>query len=205
MKKINLILLTFALLAATAISATAQTKIATVDMKKVFNGYWKKKTAEASLDNRKIELRKEIKDMTDGLEKAQADYKKLMEQASDPVISSEEREKRKQAANNKAREINTSKVALEQFQRQAESQLADQTQRMSANLVTEIQKAVADKAKAGGYTLVLNSGTTEIVVYSESSTDISDAVLGQLNAGAPIDVVKPATGGIPLNIKTNLP
>jgi hypothetical protein len=29
-------------------------------------------------------------------------------------------------------------------------------------------------------------------------------VLAQLNAGAPIDVVKPA-GGIPLNISTNLP
>jgi len=204
MKKINLIVLTFVLLTATGISATAQTKIATVDMKKLFNGYWKKKTAETSLDNRKLDLRKEIKEMAEGLDKAQTDYKKLMEQASDPVISAEEREKRKQVAVNKAKEINTSKGVLEQFQRQAETQLADQTQRMSANIVTEIQKAVADKAKAGGYTLVLNAATTEVVVFSDTTMDISDAVLAQLNAGAPIDVVKPA-GGIPLNISTNLP
>ncbi len=204
MKKINLFVLTFVLLAATGLSASAQTKIATVDMQKLFNNYWKKKTAEVSLDNRKLDLRKELKEMADGLEKAQASYKKLMEDASDPVISSEEREKRKQAAVNKAKEINTSKSALEQFQRQAETQLNDQTARMRANLVTEIQKAIADKAKAGGYSVVLNSATTEVVVFSDSSTDISDTVLAQLNAGATIDVVKPV-GGIPLNISTNLP
>ena len=204
MKKINLVILTFVLLTATVISATAQTKIATVDMKKMFNGYWKKKSAETALDSRKIELRKEIKDMADGLEKAQTDYKTLLEQASDPAISADERTKRQQAAGDKAKEINSSKVALEQFQRQAETQLADQSQRMSGNIVTEIQKAVADRARAGGYTIVLNSATVEVVVFSDATTDISDSVLAQLNAGAPIDVAKPS-GGFPLNISTNLP
>ena len=203
MKKINWLILTLVLLTATAISSSAQTKIATVDMKKIFTGYWKKKTAEAALDTRKAELRRDIKDMADGLEKDQADYKKLLEQASDPAISADERDKRKQAAASKAKDINSRKVALEQYQRQAETQLADQSQRMSANIVAEIQKAVADKAKAGGYTLVFNSGTVEVVVFADASTDISDSVLAQLNAGALIDVSKPA--GIPLNISTNLP
>ena len=192
------------LLAATAFSATAQTKVANVDMKKIFNGYWKTKQASSALESRKTELRKEIKDMADGLDKAQTDYKLLLDQSNDQAISADEREKRKQSATSKAKEINNSKVALEQFQRQAEAQLADQSQRMSGNLVTEIQKAVADKAKAGGYTLVLNSATTEVVVYSDSAADITDAVLSQLNAGAPIDLTKPA-GGVPFNISTNLP
>ncbi len=54
-----------ALLAATALSASAQTKLATVDMKKIFNAYWKTKQATSALENRKTELRKEIKDMAD--------------------------------------------------------------------------------------------------------------------------------------------
>lgn len=208
MKKINLIILTFVLLTATAISSSAQTKIATVDMKKLFNGYWKKKSAEAALDTRKAELRREIKEQGDGLEKAQTDYKKLLEQASDPAISADERDKRKQAAASKAKEINTTKVALEQYQRTAETSLGEQSQRMSANIVAEIQKAVADKAKAGGYTLILDaSGAstsgTPLVVFTDGSTDISDSVLAQINAGAPIDVTKPS--GLPLNISTNLP
>jgi len=205
MKNLRLTLLTVVLLAATAFSATAQTKVANVDMKKIFNGYWKTKQASTALENRKSELRKEIKDMADGLDKAQNDYKQLLDQSNDQAISTDEREKRKDAAISKAKEINNSKVALEQFQRQAEAQLADQSQRMSGNLVTEIQKAVADKAKAGGYTLVLNSATTEVVVYADNQADITDAVLSQLNAGAPIDVTsKPATG-LPFSISTNAP
>jgi outer membrane protein len=204
MKKLRLTLLTVVLLAATAFSAAAQTKVANVDMKKIFSGYYKTKLAQTSLENRKAELRKEIKDMADGLDKAQVDYKQLLDQSNDQAISADERDKRKQAATDKAKEINNSKVALEQFQRQAEAQLADQSQRMSGNLVTEIQKAVADKAKAGGYNLVLNAATTEVVVYADPQADITDAVLAQLNAGAPIDLTKPA-GGLPFNISTNQP
>jgi len=203
MKNLRLTFLTVVLLAATAFSAGAQTKVANVDMKKIFNNYWKTKQATSALENRKTELGKEIKDMADGLGKAQNDYKQLLDQANDQAISTDERNRRKQAAADKAREINNSKAALEQFQRQAEAQLADQSQRMSGNLVTEIQKAVADKAKAGGYTLVLNSATTEVVVYCDPATDITDAVLAQLKLSEPIDLHQPAVDL--LNIRTNLP
>ena len=202
MKKLQLTILTFSLLAVMTITANAQTKTASVDMKKLFDGYWKTKQAQTALENRKVELRKEIKDMTDNLDKSQTEYKKLLDQAMDQAISADEREKRKQSAGDKAKEMSNSKAALEQFQRQAEAQLADQSQRMSGNIVTEIRKAVADKAKAGGYAVVLNANTAEIVVYVESSIDITENVLKQLNAGAPVDAIKPA---LPLNISTKAP
>jgi outer membrane protein len=204
MKKMRYSILTAVLLLATVASAGAQTKLASVDMKKLFNGYYKTKLAQSSLENRKSELRKEIKDMSDSLDKAQADYKKLLDQSTDQAISSGEREKLKQSVADKAKEINNSRGAIEQFQRQAEAQLADQSQRMSGNLVGEIQKAVADKAKAGGYSMVLNSSSVEVVVFASTSTDITPSVLAQLNEGAPIDVSTPATG-VPLSISTNFP
>jgi len=203
MKNLRVMFLTVILLSAMSFSAAAQTKVATVDTKKIFNTYWKTKQATAALENRKIELRKEMKDMTDGLEKAQADYKQLLDQASDQAISADERDKRKQAAANKLKEMTSTKSTLDQFQRQAEAQLADESQRMSGNLVVEIQKAVADKAKAGGYTVVLNASNTEAFIYTSPDADITDAVLAQLNAGAPIDLSKPM-GGVPLNLNTNL-
>ena len=202
MKNLRYTLLTVVLLVATVVSAGAQTKVATVDMKKLFNGYYKTKLAQASLETRKTELRKEIKDMADGLDKAQADYKQLLDQASDPAISADERDKRKQATADKAKEMSNSKAAIDTFQRQAEAQLADQSQRMSSDIVGEIQKAVADKAKAGGYSLVMNGASTEVVVFAGADTDITASVLGQLNAGAPIDVTTPA--GMAPNISTNL-
>lgn len=206
MKNVRNIVLVAVLLTVAIVSANAaETKLATVDMKKLFNGYYKTKLAQSSLDNRKLELRKEIKDMADSIEKAQGQYKQLLDQSSDPSLSAEEREKRKQTAAEKVKEINKQRGDIEQFQRQAEAQIADQSQRMSVNVVTEIQKAVSDKAKAGGYTIVLNSASVESVIYAGPENDLTSAVLAQLNAGAPIDVAAPAAATLPLNISTNLP
>ncbi|HZL78605.1 MAG TPA: OmpH family outer membrane protein [Candidatus Limnocylindrales bacterium] len=204
MKNIRNIVLTISLLAFLSVPAFAQTKTASVDMKKLFNGYWKTKSAQTLLEKSKADLRKDLKDMADNVEKSQADYKQLLEQANDPAISADERDKRKLAVADKAKEVNNQKAAFEQYQRQAEASVTEKSQRMSSNLVADIQKAVADKAKAGNYTLVLNSATSEVVVYSDPGIDLTGAVLNQLNAGAPIDVTRPA-GGMPFNISTNLP
>jgi outer membrane protein len=187
MKMMRTTILAFLLLAVLSVPVMAQTKTATVDMQKLFKGYWKTKQAEAALNQRVADLQKEIKDMANGLDKAQADYNQLLDQANDQALSTEERAKRRQAATDKLKEINNSKAAMDQFNRQAQSQVLDQRQRMTSNLVGEIQKAVGDKARAGGYTLVLNSAVTDAVVYS-SGDDLTDATLRVLNAGAPIDV-----------------
>jgi Skp family chaperone for outer membrane proteins len=178
------------LLAVLAVPALAQTKIATVDMEKLFKGYYKTKQAEALLNKRVADLQKEIKDMADGLGKAQADYSQLLDQASDQALSTEERARRKQAAADKLKEINNSRAAMDQFNRQAQTQVLDQRQRMTANLVSEIQKTVGQMAKSNGYTLVVNSAVTEAVVYS-SGDDLTDTVLKQLNANAPVDLGQP--------------
>jgi outer membrane protein len=203
MKNLRYTILTVVLLVATVVSASAQTKVATVDMKKLFNGYYKTKLSQASLESRKADLRKEIKDMTDGLDKSKADYKQLLDKSNDPAISADEREKTRLAIADKTKEINNDSGQIEQFQRQAEAQLADQSQRMSTMIVGEIQKAVADKAKAGGFSVVLNAASVEVVVYANGDNDITASVLAQLNAGAPIDMSTPAPGA-PLNLSTNL-
>jgi outer membrane protein len=203
MKKLILPVLIAALVSG-ALSASAQTKIASVDMKKIFNSYYKTKMAQSALDKDKADLRKELQDMADALKKAQADYKQTLDQASDQAISTDEREKRKSSAQEKAKDVNSRQVAIEQYQRQAETQLADKSQRMISNLVKEIQEAATTKAKAGGYSLVVNSANSELVVFASPDNDISAAVIAQLNAGAPIDVVKPASG-LPFNVSTNAP
>jgi Skp family chaperone for outer membrane proteins len=202
----NALLIAAVLLAAMTFSAGAQqTKIATVDVKKLFNAYYKTKLAQASLENRKAELNKEIKEMIADLKKAETEYKQLLEQASDQGISADEREKRKQAATDKSKEIANARGAIEQFQRQGEAQLNDQLTRMSSNVIAEIQKAVAEKAKVGGYTIVLNVNLVDAVVYANPDCDITASVLAQLNAGAPIDVSTPTNTGAPLNLSTNAP
>ena len=183
-----------AALLAVVSSASAQSKIASVDMKKLFNGYYKTKMAQTAMDKDKNDLRKELKDMAEGLEKARADYKQLLSQANDPAITNDEKDKRKAAAMEKAKDVNSRQVAFEQYQRQAETQLNDKSQRIVGNLVGEIQKVVADKAKAGGYTLIVNSAANDALLYTSPDSDLTAAVITQLNVGAPLDFNKPATG-----------
>jgi outer membrane protein len=189
----------------------AQQKIATVDMRKLFDGYWKKKQAETALNERKAELDKEDRGFLDNLQKARDDYQKLLDSAADQAISADERDKRKQAAAEKYGEIKDSQTAIVQFERQAQATLSSQSERMRNDILKEIQAAVATKAKAGGYTLVVDStansvNQTPMLLYNDGQNDLTAAVLAQLNAGAPIDLNKPVESVVPpLTITTNSP
>jgi outer membrane protein len=190
-------------------SALAQQKIATVDMQKLFNGYWKKKQAEVALNDRKAELEKEDHGFIDDLKKSKDDYQKLLDGADDQAVSDDERARRKQAADDKAKQIQDSQQTIVQFERQAQATLAEQSQRMRENILKEIQAAVATKAKAGGYTMVIDSAaqtaneTPVFLYYSDGQNDLTTDVLNQLNAGAPIDTTTPtATSPPPLGISS---
>lgn len=212
MKILRTTVLTVLLLAFLSVPAMAQTKIGTVDLRKLFDGYWKTKTAQAALNDRKTQLDKDDKGMRDDLTKAGDEYQKLLDQANDQAISAEERARRQQAAADKLKELQSSRAAIDQFERQAQVTLSEQSQRMRENILTEIKAAVATQAQAGGYSLVIDTAAetanaTTAVVYSNGQNDLTDAVLKQLNAGAPIDTtsVSPAANVPALMLNTNKP
>ena len=101
MKFLRTTILTVSLLAFLSVPALAQTKIGTVDLRKLFDGYWKTKQAQAALNERKAQLDKDDKGMRDDLKKGSDEYQKLLEQANDQAISAEERDRRKTAAADK--------------------------------------------------------------------------------------------------------
>lgn len=203
MKNLRIIFSVILLMALLSGSAQAQSKVATVDLQKILKGFWKAQRAQALIQERFAKDENDDKDMIVSLKKMNDDYEQLLAQASDQAISSDERDKRKQAADDKLKEVQAEKVNMDQFERQEMATLEDQRQRMVKNSLDEIKAAVSAKAKAAGYSIVLdtsprtiNGGASSIelpseVVYS-SSDDITDAVLAQLNAGAPIDTATPA-------------
>ncbi|HEU5395658.1 MAG TPA: OmpH family outer membrane protein [Verrucomicrobiae bacterium] len=206
-KRILPVLLVLAFSGATAL---AQTKIATVNMQKVFEGYYKTKLATAAIQKRKAELDKDDKDYKDQFKTANDEYQKLMAAASDPALSSEERDKRKQAADAKWKQLQESRATIDQFERQAQATLAEQVQQMQQKVLVDIQAAVASKAKAGGYSLVLDSakGANGLgaVLYTSGQDDLTDGVLSQLNVGAPIDISSPGVlPATPSLLNTNQP
>ena len=177
-------------------SAVAQTKIATVDLRKLFDNYYKTKLAQAQIQEHAAQLDNDDKSMKNDLKKASDDYQTLLQQSSDQALSADERDRRKQAASDKLKELQSSKAAIDQYERQAQTTLGEQRQRMREKIIIEIKAAVTNKAKAGGYALVFDTAAetvngTMAIVYTSGDNDLTDAVLAQLNAGAPIDTTKP--------------
>ena len=177
------------------VSARAQGRLATVDLRKVFDGYWKTKQADAALKDRAADIDKEHKNMIEEWKKAKEDYQTLLTEANDQTLSIEERERRKKSAEDKFKQIKDSEDALAQYERQARTTLDEQRKRMRDSIVEEIRTTVNGKAKAAGYTLVIDTmaesiNNTPVVLYSNNENDITQAVLSQLNAGAPAETPK---------------
>lgn len=185
MKKIGLGCLLCSLLNVTAF---AEPKIATLSLAKAFDGYWKTKQADAALKDRQTELKKSETEMADSWNKAKEEYQKLSASASDQAVSADERDKRKHDAEGKLKDMKDIEANAAQFQRQAGAILQEEKSRKTKNLLDEIKLAVAGKAKAGGYSLVLDA---DAVLYTNGESDITDAVLAQLNAGAPAETTAP--------------
>jgi Skp family chaperone for outer membrane proteins len=193
----------FLLLAFLGGTALAQTRVATVDLSSTFTNYYKFKLAQANIQDRATQLSKDDKSMKDELQKGSEEFQQLKQQANDQAVSAEERDRRNQAAVDKKKQLDERAAAIDLFERQAQTTLANQRQQMRDKILAEIQTAINDKAKAGGYALVIDKSAqatslTSVLVYSVPEVDLTADVLKQLNAGAPIDV--PAASPAPMSV-----
>jgi outer membrane protein len=197
-------------------SALAQTKVATVDLRQLFDNYYKTKLAQAAIQDRATQLGKDDNNMKDDLKKASDEYQLLLAKANDQAISADERDRRKQAAAEKLKQLDDRRTAIDQYERQAQATLNEQRQHMSEKIRADIQSHVDAAAKAGGYAIVLNTAAEGIsigsasinvpssVIYGISEVDLTAVVLKQLNAGAPIDTTTPGSAPVALPVPSLL-
>src|SRR6185503_1068331 len=86
-------------------SAFAEYRIATVDLGRVFTNYWKTKQAQTVIDEKKSDIEKTGREMMTNFNKAKEDYQKMLDTVNDPAVSSQERDKRKKAAEDKLKDL----------------------------------------------------------------------------------------------------
>jgi len=179
----------------TTLSQAETNKIGIIDMQRVWDKYWKTKQAQAQVDDQTADFEKRKKGMLEDYQKANRDYKKLIDSSQDQAVSVEEREKRKSAAEKKVLEMKEIEQDANLFQRTTDEQLKMQARRMTENILRDIRELVDAKAKAGGYTLVIDIAAksavgTPIVLYTNGQNDMTQDVLSQLNSTAPVGLVK---------------
>lgn len=175
--------------------AQAQTRIATVDLVKVFNDYWKTKQSKLALDATKTELKKEVESMQEAHKKLATDFQKLVADANDQAVSNEERDKRRKNLEPRAKELRDSEENLKQFFARNEADLKLKTERMMETVIKDIKSVVATRARTGGYAFVVDSSAkslaqTEVFLFTSGDSDLTDAVIKELNAAAPPEFAK---------------
>ena len=190
--------LVIASLAFGAVSASAQTvKIGTVDMKKVFENYYKTKDAEARINEARNAAKKEMDDRMDVYNKGVNEVKKMNEEIESPALGKEAKETKSKARDEKVSELNAMQREINEFRQTREKQLQEQSVRMRGGIVDEINKIVEGKVKSDNFDVVFDkSGPSlngvPVVLYARESFDFTDDVIKALNKNKGKDEPAPA-------------
>jgi Skp family chaperone for outer membrane proteins len=183
-------LLAAALLASCSGALAADPKIGIVDMRKVFDNYYKTVQANTAISNEVADMQKSLNTMLAQADKIREAGQKAEAGANDQSIPAEEREKNRKLAQEKADELRTTQSGIQEYNEREQNRLAEKKRRLTDTIVGEILARLKEMSKAAGYTLALDkSGEAipgvPIVLYTDGENDLTDALLKDLNAGAP--------------------
>ena len=175
-----------------AATATAQepVKIATIDLLKAFDNYWKTKLSNDQLKERGADFDKARIGMIDDLNLLREDYNRLNASIQDQANSEEKRAEDQKKAQVKLAEYKRLEQQIIEYNKNAQKTLADQTQRLRKGRLEEIQEIVSAKAKELGYDWVIDSSQdvmlprTPTVLYTNGKNDITAVVMDLLNETA---------------------
>ena len=175
-------------------AAIAQVKpavtIATISLDKVYDGYWKKDQEYEKLKKKQEDNRGKIEKYNTELRKEGEALQRMVQWLSDPYLTSAEKAKRQQQVADKQRAFQQLQQSIQSAQNSARQDLELELRKVRKGIIEEIQQVVAVKAKAKGYTHVLDKSAQSaaiapIVVFSVDGNDLTEEVLKQLNLSAP--------------------
>lgn len=180
------------LLAANASAQSNASRVATIDLNKVSEKYYKWQEAKNALSRKETELQKDLDDQKKRIVAEQEEDRKLRADVEDPLITGDARRAREKAVTDKEEQIRNDADTYTELKTEDQQTLERFYQELTDRVLQDIQTAVNAKAKAAGYNLVINTSSTPsqplpIVMYSDGQNDITDEIIRQLNAAAPPD------------------
>jgi outer membrane protein len=173
-----------------AVNASAQIKIGSVDMKKIFDSYWRTKEAETKMSETRATLKRDLDERNEKRKELQDAIEKLNDEIKKPELSKEKAQAKMKEREDKIGEWQNMMRELQQYQAEKEKQLADQTLRIRNGLVDEIKKVIDAKVKSENFDLVFDSSGNSInnvpvILHSKESYDFTKEIIDKLNADRP--------------------
>jgi len=185
--KHSIIALTLLLGILSAPLAQAQGKIATINLQKVFDNYWKTKQISENLQSQGKEYQAQREKLITQYKELNDAYRQLRESAADQAVSTAERERRGKEADAKLAEVRSLEKDIGDYDATTRTQINETQTRMKKNIVRDIRDKISQLAKEEGYALVLDTAAearteTPIVLFTDGSFDLTEKVLARLNA-----------------------
>lgn len=169
-------------------AAQAQLKIGTIDMKAVFDQYYKTKEQEVKINEARTQAKKELDDRMDTFNKAQEEARRLNEEANKPELAEKAKADKMKSLQEKLQELEAMQREIREFQQTRERQLSEQSVRSRNGLVEEINKVINERVKSGNYDLVFDKSgqslnAVNVLVHSKDSYDMTSEIVTELNKG----------------------
>jgi outer membrane protein len=178
----------FGLTLAFPIAAFAQgsLKIGTVDVKRAFDEFNKKKEADQKLNEARNAAQKEFSDRADAYKKALDEINNLNKQLESPALSAEKKTQTAKERDDKIANIKNMEREINDFRQTRERQLQEQAMRMREGIVKEITDVVMEKVRTKNLDLVFDKSGMSIngvpvLMYSPDSNDFTNDVVTALN------------------------
>ncbi len=172
--------------------ASADLKVAVIDLGKAFDQYYKTKDASQKLEEKKASYQKEIQDIVNQFQQMQNDAKKLYDESNDQTLSSQARTDKATALKQKNQDLLNMQNKIREMETERSNEIKDELVRRHKEIVDEITKVINDYSAPQGFDLVIDkssasaaSGVPIIIYNSNKLTDITADIIKQLNANAP--------------------
>ncbi len=172
-----------AILTGMALTAMAQQtpNLVTVDLERVFNEYFKVQEAQDAFSKRVEKADGEMQGMLEQMRTLQEDLEGQVAIMKSPSMTEEKKAEARAEAERIQGELQGINQEAQKFRARTQQTLNQRKQNLIALHMDEIRGVVAGIAKGKGATLVLNA-QANIVVYADSSFDITSEVVEALNA-----------------------
>jgi len=188
----NKLLLVCLFLLAPVTLASADLKVAVVDLSKAFDSYYKTKDAQALLKQKQDGYQKEIQDLINDYERMGQEAQTLDKAANDPTLSASARADKSTALQAKKQDLVNLQNKIQEMKVERTREIQEELFRRHKEIVDEISKIISDYSGPQGYDLVIDkssasaaSGVSIVLYNSTKLIDITTDIVGILNKSAP--------------------
>jgi outer membrane protein len=188
----NKLLLACLLIFAPVTLASADVKIAVVDLSQAFDQYYKTKDAQTQLKAKQDGYQKEIQGRIQEYQRMGQEAQDLDKASNDPTLSAVARQDKATALTAKKQDLVNLGNQIQELKVERTHEIQDELLRRHKEIVDEISKVVTNFAGPQGYDLVIDKSSqsaasgVSIVLYNSSKLiDITADIIKLLNQSAP--------------------